>query len=73
MHPRVQVELRWATARTRRLSTTPRVNVRVEPIYQVDNKRLYWSQDRLEAAAREVGVPRVWSDDVWGDRTREDA
>lgn len=49
-------------------------DVGIERIYQVDSKRLYWSiQDRLEAAACEVGVPRVWFDDVWGDRTREDA
>jgi hypothetical protein len=49
------------------------VGVGVERIYQVDSKRLYWSiQDQLEAAARSVSVPRVWFDDVWGDRTRED-
>jgi hypothetical protein len=42
-------------------------------IYQVESKRLYWSiQDRPEAAAREVRVPRVWFD-VWGDCTRENA
>jgi hypothetical protein len=35
---------------------------------------LYFSiQDRLATAAREVGAPRVWFDDVRGDRTREDA
>jgi hypothetical protein len=50
------------------------VHVGIERIYRVDSKRLYWSiQDRLEAAASEVRVPRVWFDDVWGDRTREDA
>jgi hypothetical protein len=42
-------------------------------IYQVESKRLCWSiQDRLEVAAREVRVPRVWFD-VWGDRRRENA
>jgi hypothetical protein len=35
---------------------------------------LYFSiQDRLATAARDVGAPRVWFDDVWGDRTRENA
>jgi hypothetical protein len=26
------------------------------------------SQDRLGAVASAVGVPRVWFDDIWGDR-----
>jgi hypothetical protein len=70
----LQLEFRWAAARRRRLSTTPCANVGVECIHQVDSKRLYWSiQDRLEVAAPEVRVPRVWFDDVWCDRTREDA
>jgi hypothetical protein len=37
------------------------VNVGIERIYQVDSKRLYCSIQ-----------PRVWFDDVRGDRTRED-
>ena len=72
-HPMLQWEFRWAAARRRRLSTTPCANVGVECIHQVDSKRLYWSiQDRLEAAARKVGAPPVWFDDVSCDRTRED-
>lgn len=50
------------------------MNARVEGIHHVDSKLHYWPiQDRLEAAARKVGAARVWFDDVWCDRTREDA
>jgi hypothetical protein len=39
-----------------------------------DSKRIYRSiQDPIVAAARELGVPRAWFDDLWGDGTPENA
>ena len=38
-------------------------------INQIDSaKKFYWVQDLLGEAADEVGVPRIWFDDVWARR-----
>jgi hypothetical protein len=40
-------------------------------IRDIDSARVFWAlQDRLGSAAAEAGVPRIWFDDVWGDRDR---
>ncbi len=41
----------------------------VSSIREIDSAEAFWRiQDRLGAAAAAAGVPRVWFDDVWGDR-----
>lgn len=41
----------------------------VSQIRGIDSAGVFWAlQDRLESAAAEAGVPRVWFDDVWGVR-----
>jgi hypothetical protein len=38
-------------------------------INQIDSaENFYFVQEALETAAHIIGVPRVWFDDVWGDR-----
>ncbi|MBI3748063.1 MAG: hypothetical protein HY262_04345 [Chloroflexi bacterium] len=38
-------------------------------IKRIETGEQYWRiQDRLGAVASKVGVPRVWFDDIWGDR-----
>jgi len=38
----------------------------VARIREIDSREKYWAiQDRLEAVAARIGVPRVWFDDVW--------
>lgn len=51
--------------RMRRVGANPRIS----RIWQIDTRERFWAlQDRLQGAAETVGVPRVWFDDVWGDR-----
>ena len=41
----------------------------VSLINEIDTRAKFWAlQDRFQLAAAAVGVPRVWFDDVWGDR-----
>jgi hypothetical protein len=38
-------------------------------IREIDSARVFWGlQDRMGAAAAAANVPRVWFDDLWGDR-----
>ena len=51
--------------RLRRLGERPGASL----IREIATAGQYWRlQDRLGAAARLAGVPRVWLDDIWGDR-----
>lgn len=49
--------------------TTVGARPAVSQIRGIDSAGVFWAlQDRLGSAAAEAGVPRVWFDDVWGDR-----
>jgi hypothetical protein len=45
------------------------VNLPFDKIKGIDKpEKFYDVQDKLKQAASEVGVPRIWFDDVWADR-----